>query len=1425
MEFRKSCRTNVQIAENVLETPYKVFEGNERTNLHAVLAELRERDVLCAADRLRLWVFGLIAEEATDLLDDKGLAPVPGQEPYSTLASDSVKKVLLEALKGALSYKLGVACGALRIDSWTWLFPAQDVADRRLLLRFNLHVTDTGSLYATTTTEWCHLTTLDTDQVRDGEVVKVVPCGSEAQLLRNGSQADTTMFDGEVWQARVETMLRGQGIELPDDTDWVHVRLSDATEGDQVHLDIMWPACLCLTKASPPTALFALGNEADRWKQWFTTEDDPHRYRNPLAVAEEWYLGTVARENAANQQSSEEVHEDGNTIPASTSMDLDPTLEASPLFVQRIADQQAAMNGIYPTPEDNLMGGPPTSQPPSSTADHAMMAVMAHSEGPGGLNSEMLPDHDDGDQNRGHSSSSDPSAFPPSADDLFGDMGGMDFGGGEVGDADFDFFNEEDGEDASAEVSYEDMPGLAEEPLHSVDPPEQPLVPIDDRSTSDQAAVDEKPPAPIRSSPTSRPDGKGDPTDRNMVTQPASPELEKPLTPLTIKEQLLPPPIPASTTSAVENMSLSHRRSSTFDPVVFKEGLDFRRYSIPYGPVAAKGQASIHENMVPNISLPPKHKKPRPKLVDHDNEDGEPELETSMSEEDSYESASSVSESDLPPKLPWDKKKRKRGDTDGTFANQALLHGEGDLLSEQTDTYDEAEMVVVLDLLVEGDPSVSTAKPPWKHDAKASEPLHPESNDKLPTVEECFFSMGANADVDYIAQLASEQAVSCTPAIVQALDILAVQISDPPSCAEAVLKMSDHVLQLILPSFEQGEISKLALVREPPTGRAPLSTPNSAVRATGQPRPPPHRAESMAVGTADIFSLPTPFIRVQRGPDTYEMSASVLAFWNEMSLAPASGPKDIRAFCVLPNNEDLRGLAEGFMREIGSAYENCKLGSHVHVRDVDDEDELDDYEDGLMPVQCDEGEENSVKGAIWAFRRACPGLGDFLAQRISHQEPEKTIVVYMVNPFPDELAAQHLCACFWAMYKSYRDSVSKAKQKVPRSDIVLQIIPIELIASSADAMVVLNSKQLAALAKEVYNRCPPSDADAVDPTSVLPNYAAPFVELASPPPKRLNFQLTAEPPSDLLHEGSALHLAYAISADKQFMNAAWVDSTGRHQFSMVYGMRGRSFGQVAEDVWACTWDTMVARDVSWRIFIVTVGEVHESYRRCWKKIIGSRRRKQPFSVTLLSGEPNPELELSPSAPVGDDAAGGFGAPGAGFLTPASTPQGTSMTVSPDTSGFAAPLTPAPSETAATITENDPDALVIELAEESWAVLFSPTYSSTLSRQDALATGALFKRGHAGLEPGKPGAQLPCLAASLLWTVQVRPNGNVDEGNVRQAEMTLREVLRMWRNLSILTKARGLGSSGGNGGEDILPLHLVAAWKGAEGLDGFLQPAA
>jgi mediator of RNA polymerase II transcription subunit 13, fungi type len=673
-----------------------------------------------------------------------------------------------------------------------------------------------------------------------------------------------------------------------------------------------------------------------------------------------------------------------------------------------------------------------------------------------------------------------------------------------------------------------------------------------------------------------------------------------------------------------------------------------------------------------------------------------------------------------------------------------------------------------------------------------------------------------------VAQLVCEQAVSSTSAISTTLTIvkddLPIITNESRNEYQAFF---DAVLAKIFPNFEQCSIGKLALIREPPPRQIPQSG------KTPQPRPP-QREGNMHLGP-DCFSLPAPYMRVQRGTDAWEMLPPAVSFWTALGLGPANGAKDVTAIFISPSNDDLIEGLRGFMQELASTYESYKLGGFrlSPVIDTENQEGL-HYEDGVVHVELDQSLD-SIGTMISTYYSTCQRLGSAIS-RYSRAHPERTLVICIIDPFEDVRATRFFCACFWRLFTSCRQSTPKTHQKAPRSDIVLQILPVSLLASPQQ-LVLLDGEQLGVLAKEIYDRCPPSQVSSViDPNSTLSILAAPAVEVATTLPKRIAFQPVSDPPSDLLLEGSVLHLAYTLSADLQWMSVCWIDGTGRHYVPTTICLRGKSFKIVAGEVWERTLEIISAREVTWRIFIVSSAGVDAGVKSCWKSLAAAHLKKQVLHVTLLSTQDDPLLHLTPleSADIAN-----LTIPGqvGGFFSPAATPTG--MTVSPDANGqtTTVPQTPVSTDNAPPVSENDPDAQLVDTSDESWGVLLSPAFTNHQSASDRnassdssdkpLAEGVLFRRG--SQDPNESSA-LQSLGVSLHWDIRIRPGANVDEGPVRQAEVTLREVLRMYRNLALLSRLKGLDGSNTStrrGNSKLLPLHILSAMRGADALKDYL----
>lgn len=1439
MDFFKNCATNVQHIDSIGQIPvtsYIVKDAKARSPITPqILAGLRQEGVLVTSAPQGIWVFGTLDDTVSTLLRDLDIDLHERGTLDSHGKTSTASELLLDAVESAISYSFLKTGNTLHLAPRTWLCCAdQDIShestdlDQRVLLQIRPRITDEGSLVIATdvTASYLHQTRNPVGQSRP-VVLTLAPMGCHAQVRHE--RDENTIACGAQWRTIVMEYLVKHEIAISDTDDWVMVQSHDISDS----MSFLWPAKLCFEQHRvDPKEI-----NSNNWRHLFAPPEDLNAFTDPLRVAEEWFKDAAKRDEliaayTADRKANAQV---------STIGDFGGSATTSPPFLLRIAEQQAIAGGIYPTPPDGLAPGPTLSHQPSSDAvavDHTMGEANAAAQ-ESGLTTDQPPlrVRASSGSDRGPELHSD-----ESANDLFGDMDEeMDFGGDEIGDADFDFFNEEDRPQSgpvppvhNEEVSIVD--GSAEQHDH-LDTLTSPLdMQVEAHSSMPEAE-------PTQTSP-SHDDGhtmivtstdiRGE--DVEVATQAEDVHDAKPLSPFAIKERLLPPPIPAS--ANVGGNDTAARRSSAFDRIAFKDDLSIgRRFSTLYGPDmkaadSAKGSApplnisTISDQLERHAAHVPK------KPISSDDESG-------ASTDEPESPATSVSDAELPPRAPWNSKKRKRSEIEPQKISVEMQRILG--ISFNGGLEDAGVAAATMEDILRR--MVGTKVTAATHEAHRPVTLMDE---QLRQPEQLLqLSM---LDVVYVAQLVAEQAVTCVPAIVQAIDMLSLTNSDTPARATALQALVDQCLVQVMPTTIRHDITSLALSREPII----RNPPSTAITRPGQPRPP-QRIDNTNSGP-DIIAIPAPYVRVQRGNDKYEMLPPALQFWDTLSLAPANGAKDVQAFTVFPQNEDLRHLLEDFVGALGASYEERKLGSHSYRRAMRSDLPEDEYMHGMAAVYLSDTSDMTLDDALRAYAETCESLGIFLPS-LMELNLGRTIVIYMINPFHHPSVHQHLCACFWLLYQRYRDALPKSARNQAVSDVVLQILPIDLIASP-DKLVTLQSSHFASLAHEVYDRCPPSSLhDYSDLSSALPDYTAPSFELASPPPKRISFQLFAEPPGDLLHEGSVLHLAYALSADGFWLTAAWTDSTGRYQKTTSFALCGRTFADVAGEVWEVTVGIMSARQVGWRVFIVVMlGQVDDSIRVCWRETV-ERARKQPFSVTLLVADLDPVLKLSPpiltSSGHGDETGAASTSAGvAGFLTPGSTPQASAaMTVSPDPSGSAnpPPATPSQSETPAgtAVGETDPDAHLIDLTDETWAVLFSPSSSQALSKpssltQPPLATGALYKRGEASLpanvsiNTGQSDSlrqkHLPSMAVSILWTIQVRPNGTVDEGNVRQAEMTLREVLRMYRSLSVLSRARGLVGAGSGGGRDdggsrclstCVPVHLVTAVRGAEALDKYI----
>jgi mediator of RNA polymerase II transcription subunit 13 len=1540
MDALKGCASNVHVVKDIDTTRLRLFVCEELQQIPGVVKELRSNGAICSAASDRLCIFYGAEDESSGLVETSFRLETEGtiaEHNQTTLPNgQSIVSTFLDALEGSITFALQSARNALKLGTWTWLLSDAGRCQSGTVVLMQPQLSeDSKKLHISTAVRQSNLGYVKKEASLRPRQIIIAPSGTPATLVpvsvaSNGRDMATSGMSASRnarWKTSVLEALAQEGVLLSKDVDWISIMPSGTQQR------VYWPAPLCFLWLDNAGPVMPSDPSFDTWRRWFNCPDDTH-YDDPLSFAANWFTTYAAREQAihtAEATAYEEMRMDD--VPDTRARNETATFDVSSPPLNNRPDLQA-LHGIYPTPPDGLaVQNAPQLQVQSD------VIVAANTEMPQLPNftpSDPAPegniplfenghDVDAGPMQRNHSIASSVGPHPQdwnrgSTEDLFGDMDDLGYGREEVGDADFNFFDEPDANPPKIDVERRPVSvseAVAEsEPRLPVSSSQQTVksereaaANVETSQTHDKPEVSENENldhmagvAPESTVPFSGYDVEV-PTAPVLKNEQWSPALQasksheadevKPLSPFGIREALLPPPIPASASQSQFSAAQERRRSS-FGPLVFNAGGAFAPKSSTYDysefkPEDRKLSYDMGPTKVPLTAISESSGSdgtPSPSADEQSDVEIESESEADSQSTSSDEEPIATAIREERPDLGT--KKRKRALDTSMFCGPGSTYEPqedqmqrgarydnlgGGLLSQprvllaqllgksgsrsmaargnnQLGTFGARESTdnSTTDLMVTtGDGLPVFDKPALPGYPTTAKTLYPDLMRVFPDL--------SMADLVVLGQVVAEQAVTVTRAISRELSSWKLVADDPIGTELSILQEVEATFKAMSLAVNPCDMTSLALVREPmPIQRPqpPQPNANQTSQARHPPRPPP-RVEQNVPGL-EIVPLTASFIRANRGDCLWEMAPTALEFWETLGLGPVSGAKDIRQVCLVPDNAALELPIACFFQNLKAAYEGCKFGSMALGMEFGGDANAVDAT-LTRPVTFDHQDEAPLVAALQAYWYACSKMGAELSI-IGSEDPGRTIVVSMISPFPsatDEetaFANHFLSACFLNLHKVYRAAARQAKgDKKPNSqrtmsDIDFKILPIEFVASSS-GLVVLTAQQMSLLARELYDRCPPS-SEVTSESSPLANAAAPSVELVAPLPKRINFLLTSDPPADLLHEASVLHVAYAMSADGKWAHVVWHDNTGRYTNSNSFCLQGRSFAEIALEVWELTVELIKAREVIWRIFIVATGSdgIEKSRATCWKDIIAQHtERKQVLSVTLLHFQPDLALSIIPPF----DSQYGQGA-GSGAPTPAATPLPGVSTTSPDTIGtsnttITAPPTPAPSEAASGIIEADPEAHLIETEDETWGMLVDRDVASSLrplptnwtqpispnqqNNIEALAHGVLIKRGALNNSSSSNSSKTrpyPCAGASLAWTLRVRPKSerqgtgerpNVDEGSARHAEVMLREVMGIYRNLGILSRVKGLDATG------LTPVHIVSAARGAEGLNGLL----
>lgn len=1189
---------------------------------------------------------------------------------------------------------------------------------------------------------------------------------------------------------------KGLSVQVLESSPWITIKIPRQKYLDQrqegkppvavnTTIAISWPACLCFRKqhaALPPVSRVG-GNTLVGYTESY----------DPMARAKAWFQETPNRtETQAKRKREREAATTGDLKSDHEGGARQQATANSPLTLPRAGNVAAAAAGVmYPTPPD----GVPNPAVPTPSLDGAVSSPQQAPPTVSVVDTDVAMSNtaplteELADRERNEV------PYLGDSDNLFDDLGGDMFNDAELTDADFTFFDEPA---MSTDVQMEGMALEAQphapqaavpEPSHQPELPPPPLVPsanstapeTPNNATSGEPAIKRESPVfakpELRHARSSMKDGTKSTAQGGTGPSGARPKRERsPFDPDTVFKRVR---------TALYNPSRSSKPSLTgrknaydtveFDRVLYPVNSKYvngGKFAVNWKPT--KDAHNSHKSP-PTTEYLKRHGKP------HKTPNGLPENHSALiARITSGLGSSSIQAS--PTKLDTtvadaeDSSPVSDQDDSSVSSEEALSpvksagprrpNYDDDMVSQATSLRD-------VDLAEESDPSFALELPRLGKAGAADIPLHKFFADPEPLALQLALP---DEDMIAVAQVLTEQA---------ALGSLAISsdgsIHKPSSTApdrrqqlavatRQTLKTLKESLSTYLNGATECQLKSFAEIHD---GTPPSVPPP---RTALQPRPVPGRDPDMKPPT--VYQIPSPHLEVKRAESRLSVLPSAISFWESLGLGPSLGPKDVQAACVFPGWDGMADNVSFFLDRVKNVYESMKLGSFERLPSAGD------ITDGIVHYDVDKI--SVTPGQVF------PRISSALAERIellcqtlrTTAESEKNFVIYFIYSPSNPSSIVEACTAFHQLSESFNGPMSGKNS--PPSELALQLVPLDLVSSSS-SLVIQPPAELAKLCLETYDRC-------ALPGGPMP---APSIALEEVAPRYIDFSLTSNPSPSVMYENSCIHVAYARSVDGRWVTAAWTDLRGRQQMMASYCLGRKSrplatpFNDVAHEIWETTHDLISVWKVHWRVVITKCGAMESDEMEFWTGL-AQTEAKAKVSLVLLAVDTAPSMQLiPPAARINPSVSTAF------YSTPASTPQPSIL--SPEQSGNP-PTSNAPTPGDPPQPDGPPDGILVDTLDQSWACILShrlPTSTAPAPLTRSLFSGYLVKRG--GTRPEDP-------------PVVMEVNVLHSDGNPRQHEGLLREMLGHFRALGTLSRARGV-----SGAPDVRPWHVAAAEKGVRAL--------
>lgn len=561
--------------------------------------------------------------------------------------------------------------------------------------------------------------------------------------------------------------------------------------------------------------------------------------------------------------------------------------------------------------------------------------------------------------------------------------------------------------------------------------------------------------------------------------------------------------------------------------------------------------------------------------------------------------------------------------------------------------------------------------------------------------------------------------------------------------------------------------------------------------------------------TNHLYVLPPPLLRMRRADDEWDLLSSVMDYWETLCLEPVSLAKDIIPYVALVGNVALKSAAQDFFEALGTKYESCKLGTHAFGNQSDPAISAE------MPV----AGPPTVSKIFHALHRACTELVSHICTSVHTGTGRK--MLYVIDPFETREMSPLVCGCAYTAILRCREHSSKI-------ELSLRVIPASAIIAYANFHIVeteTKSNTLGMLARLTYDALPRQRCTRAEQmymtASPYKMHAAPSISLASTLPRKLNFQLHASAPVNLLQEAQILHVAYCISKRQDWLSVAWTDNLGKHQDMKHFCLRNANPVEVLTDVRDVTRSFMSDRS-TWRVMIAKVGSISAAEDGVWAELCSTLTAVTLLDVSVPSSMPmNVTTQLDCVQKFSKAATPKIGQSSASTLSTAdvaapavvSNAVGQSSASEVEAAGLVGGLD---------MSTIDPDWQLVDLTDETYGMILAMSATNLINVHHpkmALASGLMLKRGGRS-DVDRLDGTLQTIGVDVITDhpPKAMPRQEKSWLQPRSAEGTLRDVLGWYRGLALLARVQGLrGAEAGH-----VPWHVATAINGAEVLDDFFS---